>query len=379
MPPPDGSPTTLAHATAGPAPTPTRPARGNILRRVALLVGIFLVVFVVVLPRIVDYRAVAAALATLSFTQLAVLVVVTAVAFAANAGPARILISALSWPRAIAADVAGRAVVSTIPGPTDIATRFVLYRQWGIPAETATAGIAFSAHFAILSDPALPTTALVAIVITGNVTRPNTLLIAAIGVVIFLGAVSLLVVIVRSEALARRLAGILDRLAHRIWPVFHKRPPAGIVDGVLQLRVESKDTLSRAGVPAFGAALVAKFAWLIVLEVCLWSVGLGPDVLPVPVVMTAMAVVAIVAMVPITPGAIGVTEVAYIGVLSAVTGPAAADQITAAIMLFRIAQWLAPIPIGWTLLLILRRGHWGDILSPSDSPSPAADEAAATS
>jgi putative heme transporter len=92
-----------------------------------------------------------------------------------------------------------------------------------------------------------------------------------------------------------------------------------------------------------------------------------------------MAVVAIVAMVPITPGAIGVTEVAYIGVLSAVTGPAAADQITAAIMLFRIAQWLAPIPIGWTLLLILRRGHWGDILSPSDSPSPAADEAAATS
>jgi uncharacterized membrane protein YbhN (UPF0104 family) len=141
--------------------------------------------------------------------------------------------------------------------------------------------------------------------------------------------------------------------------------------------VESKDTLSRAGVPAFGAALLAKLAWLLVLEVCLWSVGLGPDALPVPVVMTAMAVVAIVAMVPITPGAIGITEVAYIGILSAVTGPGAADQITAAVMLFRIAQWLAPIPIGWALLLVMRRGHWGDLLSPGDPGTPAAvDEAA---
>lgn len=367
--------TTLSPADAVVEPR-SKPMRANVLRRVALLVGILLVVFVVVLPRIVDYRAVAAALATLSFTQLAILVVVTAAAFAANAGPARILIPALSWPRAISADIAGRAVVSTIPGPTDIATRFVLYRQWGIAAETATAGIAFSAFFEVLSDLALPSIALIAIVITGNATRPNTLLIAAVGVVIFIGAVLLLVAIVRSVELARKLGTTLDRLVHRIWPLFRKEPPSGIVDGVLQLRLESKETLSRAGVPAFGAALVAKFAWLVVLEVCLWSVGLGPDVLPVPVVMTAMAVVAIVAMVPITPGAIGVTEIAYIGILSAVTGPAAADQITAAIMLFRIAQWLAPIPIGWALLLIIRRGHRGEILSATDAAAAAAVETA---
>lgn len=371
--------TTIPHATVTAAPAATRPARGNVLRRVALLIGIFLVVFVIVLPRIVDYRAVAAALATLSFTQLAVLIAATAVAFAANAGPAKVLIRQLSWPRAIGADIAGRAVVSTIPGPTDIATRFVLYRQWGIPADTATTGIAFSAFFEVLTDLALPTIALIAIVVTGNVTRPNTLLIAAIGVAIFIGAVLLLVAIVRSEEVARRLGTMLDRLAHRIWPLFHKRPPSGIVDGVLQLRVESKDTLSRAGLPAFGAALFAKSAWLLVLEVCLWSVGLGPDVLPIPVVMTAMAVVAIVAMVPITPGAIGVTEVAYIGILSAVTGPTAADQITAAVMLFRIAQWLAPIPIGWVLLLIIRRGHWGDLFNPADKAAPVeVEEAAAT-
>ena len=35
-------------------------------------------------------------------------------------------------------------------------------------------------------------------------------------------------------------------------------------------------------------------------------------------------------------------------------------------MLFRIAQWLAPIPIGWVLLLVMRRGHWGELLGRPD-------------
>ena len=53
---------------------------------------------------------------------------------------------------------------------------------------------------------------------------------------------------------------------------------------------------------------------------------------------------------PITPGAVGVSEVAYIGILASLTGSAMTDQLTAAVSLFRIAQWLAPIPIGWVLL-----------------------------
>ena len=59
-----------------------------------------------------------------------------------------------------------------------------------------------------------------------------------------------------------------------------------------------------------------------------------------------MAVVGIVALVPITPGAVGVTEVAYIGILTSIAGSGMSEQLTAAVMLFRIAEWSAPIPIG---------------------------------
>jgi uncharacterized membrane protein YbhN (UPF0104 family) len=75
-----------------------------------------------------------------------------------------------------------------------------------------------------------------------------------------------------------------------------------------------------------------------------------------------MAVVGIVSLVPITPGAVGVAEVAYIGTLASVAGPGMTEQLTAAVTLFRIAQWLAPIPIGWVLLIVMRRGHWGERL-----------------
>src|SRR5436190_3310845 len=162
----DGEPDTTKHAG---------PSRRTILTRVALLVGILAVVFVVVLPRVVDYGAVAAALSTLTVTQVAALVGATALAYVANAMPSRILIPGLSWPHAIGADLAGRAVVSTIPGPTDIAIKFVLYRQWSIPADVATAGIVFNAFFETLSDLVLPLIATTGVLVGGHQPRPTVL------------------------------------------------------------------------------------------------------------------------------------------------------------------------------------------------------------
>ena len=141
-----------------------------------------LVVFVGILPRVVDYDAVRAAMASLSTAQLAALVVATAIAYVANAVPSRILIPALGWRRAVGADLAARAVVSTIPGPTDVATRFVLYRQWGIPDDAATAGIVFAAFFETGSALVLPLIATLVVVVTGSTTQPAVIWLSIIGV-----------------------------------------------------------------------------------------------------------------------------------------------------------------------------------------------------
>ena len=354
--------------------TATRPSRRSIMTRIVLLIAIALIVFVGILPRVVDYDAVRAALSSLSTTQLAVLVVATLIAYVASAAPTRILIPALSWPRAIGADLAARAVVSTIPGPTDIATRFVLYRQWEIPADTATAGIAFAAFFETLSTLVLPVIATIGVVVTGHVTRPAVIWMTLISVVVLILSFGLLTGLVRSESLARRFGNWLQRVATRLWRLFRRTPPSGIAQGVMDVRERSKDTLSRHGLAGFAAAVAARLAWFVVLEVALWSVGVTPDILPPSVVLAAMAAVALVSLVPITPGAVGVAEVAYIGFLSAVAGSGLTDEITAAIVIFRAVQWLAPIPIGWILLVIMRGEHWREIAQVSGSPaSPTAD------
>ena len=198
-----------------------------------LLVGVMVVVFVVVLPRIVDYGAVAAALSTLTAVQLAALVAVTGLAYVTNATPSRILVPGLSWPHAIGADLAGRAVVSTIPGPVDVATGFVLTGSGRSPATSQQPGILFNAFFETLSDLVLPLIATIGVLVAGGEPRPAVVLLAVLGVVVLAVVAVLLVAIVRSESLAERVGRAIDAIARRLWRIVRRRPPSGIVEGVV--------------------------------------------------------------------------------------------------------------------------------------------------
>jgi uncharacterized protein (TIRG00374 family) len=335
-----------------------QPTRRSIVLRLVLLIAIVGFVFVVLLPRVVDYDAVRAALAGLTAGQLAALVGATTLAYVLNAGPARVLVPGLTWRRAVEADLVGRAVASTIPGPTDVAIKSVLFGQWKIPLDSANAGLFLASLFEPLSSLVLPLLALIGIVLTGQTASPRVLWLTVIGMGVLVAAAVALSSIVRSETLARKVGERLDRWARRIWSWFRRTPPTGIVEGVLRFRTSSTDILSRRGLLGFATAVAAKLGWFVVLELCLAAVGVDWATLPPAATLTAMAVVGIVALVPITPGAVGVSEVAYVGLLSAVAGEGASEPITAAVLLFRVAQWLGPIPIGWLLLAAIRGRNW---------------------
>ena len=153
--------------------------------------------------------------------------------------------------------------------------------------------------------------------VAGHQPRQTVVLLSVVGVVVLVVVLVLLAAIVRSESLAGRLGRGLEAIARRLWGLFRRPPPTGIADGVLQVRERSHETLSRRGALAFVASVLARLAWFLVLQIALWSVGVTSDVLAPSAVLTTMAVVALLALIPITPGAIGVSEVAYIGLLSA--------------------------------------------------------------
>ena len=114
-----------------------------------------------------------------------------------------------------------------MPGPTDVATRFVLYRQWSIPTDVASAGIAFAALFETFSYLALPVIATAGALVVGHPTQQRALLFALIGLIVLVAGAVLLVSVVRSESLARKLGGWLDRMAQRIWKLFRKTTANG--------------------------------------------------------------------------------------------------------------------------------------------------------
>jgi putative heme transporter len=329
-------------------------------------VGIIVFVFGILLPRLIDGEAVRAALTGLTPGQLGALIAATLLAYVINAGPARILIPGLSWPRAVASDLAGRAVASTIPGPSDIAIRSVLFRQWAVPVESANAGLALASLFEQLSSLALPLLAGIWILVAGEPVTSREVLLTAVSLALLAAAALTLSAIVRSESLARRIGTWLDRAATRIWTLLRRDPPSGIVEGVLDFRVRSKEILSQHGAAGFGAAIAAKIAWFVVLEIALVTVGLPPEALAPASVLAAMAIVGVVSLIPITPGGVGVSEVAYIGLLSSIAGPGSSEPVTAAILLFRIGQWFGPIVIGWVLVLVLQGRHLSDALGGVD-------------
>ncbi len=326
-------------------------------RQVVLPLLILAVVFVIVLPRIVDYRAVLAALASLDPWDVVLLAATSCLAYVANAVPYRILVRKVSWRHAVGADLAGRAVASTIPGPTDVATRLLLYTQWGVPLDRASAGLVIGGLLETVSALVLPLIAVVAIVIGGGGTEPAGAMLAAIGVLVLALGTAAFAALVRSESLARRIGDWLARAIAWLAARLRRPGPTGVADAVLRLRVEFHDILNRDGLEAYGAAVMAKLAWFLVLEVSLQACGVGPEVISPATVLATMAVVSIVALVPITPGALGVTEIAYVGLLTAAIDPAYAAQVAAAVLLYRVAQWLIPIPLGWALLIVMRRGH----------------------
>ncbi|HEY3334028.1 MAG TPA: lysylphosphatidylglycerol synthase transmembrane domain-containing protein [Candidatus Limnocylindrales bacterium] len=337
--------------------TPSIPRARPSPRQLALPFLILAVVFVIALPRIVDYRAILAALGALDPGDVALLAATSCLAYVANAVPYRILVGGVSWRHAVGADIAGRAVASTIPGPTDIATRLVLYTQWDVPLDRASAGLVIGGLLETVSALVLPLIAVVVIVVGGGRTEPAGAMLAAVGVLVLALGTATFAAIVRSEPLARRLGDRLARGTAWLFARLRRPAPAGVADAVMQLREELHEILNRDGLEAYGAAVVAKLAWFLVLEVALHACGVGSGVISPATVLATMAIVSIVALFPITPGALGVSEIAYVGLFMATIDQAYAAQVAAAVLLYRVAQWLLPIPLGWALLILMRRGR----------------------
>ena len=344
--------------TTGPARAV--PSRRTAILRSAIVVGILVVVFGVILPRFVDYEDVLDAFRALTLLQVVQMTALASVAWVIAGVPFVVLIEGLSVARGAASYLILSGIGASIPlGPWNMGILWVVVRGWGIRVEPATSGIALYGVTNQLARLAMPVLAVIVLAVIGA--RPvgggTVVLITAISTVVFVVAVALMIAILRSDRAADWLGRTGQRAAAWVFGRLNRAERPDVDGAIHRFRDQLGGLLRRRGLAALLAAIVTQVTWSIVLIVALRIVGVSDDVLTAAEIFAVYALVNVITIIPMSPGGAGIPELLYIAGMSAIAGPSSEALITAGVFLFRLYQWFLPIPIAWILLKLARRGR----------------------
>lgn len=351
----------------GPGGNPPRPddaqARGgrSLTFRIALRVGL-IVLLLVLLWRLLDAvlddfdpAEVWAAIQGYGDAEIISMLAVFLIWVAAN-GWLVAAVAGIDLGKGTLAWLGPSSVAAVVPGPSDLAVRYEMYSTWDLGSRAAGLAVATSGVFTVGAKLILPPVALVTLLAVGEseglVTRIG---IAAAVILVAAGLVGYS--ILRSHRVARWLGGLVERVWSFVLRLARRPDHDGLVDRVLELRGEMTQILGDRWYGATAASALIAGAGTGLLTLAVRFAGVPEDVVGFHHIFATYAVVQGLTVIPITPGNAGIAEGASIAMLVAFAGQEWANQITAAVLVYRALTWLVIIPIGWIALTIWRRGH----------------------
>jgi uncharacterized membrane protein YbhN (UPF0104 family) len=344
-----------------PASAAAPPSRRSALMRSGLIIGVLVVVFLVILPRYIDYQEVAAAFQALTLSQIAIMTVLGAFAWLVSGLVFCALIPGVSIIRGPTSWLILSGIGSSVPfGPWNMGVLWVVIRGWGVANIPATSGIALYGIVNELSRLFLPLFAVIVLAATGDLAAAQNAdkawAIAILSAVAFVVATALIIAVVRSE----RAAEWLGRTAQRIvsWTLRRLgREGAPDVSGSIhRFRDQLGLVIRRRGLAALAVSIASQFAWIAVLTVALRMTGVPESVVSLGEIFGVYALVMVLTIIPLSPGGAGVPELLFISGFTTIAGPGYEAAITAGVFLYRIYYWFVPIPLAWLLLKVVRRG-----------------------
>jgi len=152
--------------------------------------------------------------------------------------------------------------------------------------------------------------------------------------------------------------------------LLRKPDPPDLADTLTAARAESIVRLRdrwMIGTWATVSTAATRFALLLM---AIRFTGTPDSAISWPQVFVVFAIVQGLTVLPLTAGDAGVSEVAYIGLLTAAAGSDYVNQITAGVLIFRVLTWVVIIPIGLTTL-----GVWQWMMKRQSAKKDAAVDA----
>jgi uncharacterized membrane protein YbhN (UPF0104 family) len=319
---------------------------------------VLVVVFWFIFTFIIDPEVVVEAFLSLDLFQLAVLALMSAATYVLIGITLRNSLDGLSVKDATLGMLASLAVKGSIPGPMDTAFRFRLAIAYDYSVEDSTLSAAMLKALDWIARLLMIPIAIGILLVSGQGIAGLEWL-AALGLLVSIVGIALLVGIVRSERLAKWVGDRLQDAVGWLMGRLDREPPYGLAERVMGLRQMGSTLMDTTGLLGLGLQIVIQAAWASLLTLAMAFVGIDFDVLAVSVIWAS---VALVYMLPIGPGFIEIAYVALFGLAIGFDDPML-DLAVAGVMIFRLFQWLIPIPIGYGLIFYWQKRDNFNLLS----------------
>ncbi len=249
------------------------------------------------------------------------------------------------------------AISNGVPagGAFGLAVQYAMLATHQVPGTVATSAITAVGLWSMFVSLGLPVLGIGALNATGG--SLSYAWVAPVGLVILATIVVLLVLIVRSERLARRVGGLGNTILNPLRTRIAALRDLDLVEPITKFRTDMHDLLARRWIVITVAQLAVILTQFAILYVALRGIqGWDEPGTSAIAVFGAFATSQIMLMVPITPGGLGTVDAMIIALLQSVG--VSAGEATAADLVWRAASYVPQIVVGvLALVLWFRRAN----------------------
>ncbi len=350
-----------AAGTGGPGsvrgtPTSLTGNRKQILIALGVMAAILILVFGFLLPSIVSYDDIWAAIRDMELWQFAVVIGLWALKWPIEGLVYARCIPGLGVGQGAVAWSASTSFSNIVPGPGDLLVRLSMYRTWGHTVDRSMIGMTVGGIFQNANRLTLPVVGVAWYAADRGDVGGWLVALVVIGLVVLVVGGVFITMVIRSLSFAERVGDTLTRFVGWLAGKFGRTAPDDLGDQLLEARASMIGLVSERWWQVWLGHASVSAAKFLMLLLALRFAGAGADELSAAEVFLAYALVQLITIIPITNGNIGVAEIAYIAILLAFSSgsDAIAGAIAAGVIVFRIVEWLLVIPVGFISTAVWR-------------------------
>lgn len=343
----DDSPTAAAAPVLdGGPPEGTRPrAKTRRLIGFGIAAVIFAVMFIFVLPSLVDWGEVWEIVRDLTWPELALLAGATTVNILTFAPPWITALPGLRPRQALVVTLASTASTFVAPGgpAVGIALSYAMLRGWAFETRAVALAVTLTGIWNQLALLAFPVVALGLLTLEGGSNRflQTVALVGALILVIAGGAFALAL---RSEHHARGIGTLAARGANRVLRLVRRGPVRMSGESFVRFRSDAIELLRLRWHVLTLATLAGQLAVFGVLVASLWALDILPGDVDLIEAFAAWSIARLLGSIPLTPAGLGIVDVGVTTVLAAFGG--SLGPVVAAVLVYRFLTIVPTLALG---------------------------------